>query len=732
MSSPDPVVNPSHSAEEDIYSLQAKITQLQSTIKALKKEGKTNADIVAESSKLNELRAILAEKIKEQTQNEVQFNRKAFDELILRKMYVVPSFEIHNGPAGLFDYGPLACGLKANMLALWRRHFVLEENMLEMECTNLTPSSVLETSGHVERFTDFMVKDEVTGDCFRADKLLEDAIDQFLAAHPELPPAEQEQHRVNQRQADAYDAEELHQMLNKYNVKSPTNNQNNLTKPFPFNLMFKTTIGPEGTHVGFLRPETAQGLFVNFRRLLDYNQQKMPFAAAQIGLGFRNEIAPRNGLLRVREFTMAEIEHFVNPQVKTHPRFKNVAGKELILFPSEDQLGSGRTIKMTIGEAVQKGIVNNETLGYFMARTQMWLEKIGVDPARMRFRQHLKTEMAHYAADCWDMEIKMSYGWIECVGHADRACFDLEQHSKRTGVPMLAAEKLAEAVSVERTVVEPNKKLIGPKFKGQQKAVIQAIEQLNEEEAANLKEALANNGSAIVGGEYEITSDLVSFTTEKKMVCEQKYTPSVIEPSYGIGRILYAVLEHSFSQRGNDEQRCVMSFKPAVAPIKVGIYRLINHAPFDPVVEEIRQVIQDQLNIAVRVDSSSGSVGRRYARADELGIPFGITVDFQSLLDHSVTVRDRDSMSQIRVPRRDLASLIAKLVNGEISWEQAMQRFVVVKVGDDEEGNEEGEETVAPKKSEVSTTKTTTAASETKTLSIEYTPRGSFSRPIFS
>ncbi len=265
MSSPDPAANSSPSAEEDIYSLQAKITQLQSTIKALKKEGKTNADIVAESSKLNELRSILAEKIKEQTQNEVQFNRKAFDELILRKMYVVPSFEIHNGPAGLFDYGPLACGLKANMLALWRRHFVLEENMLEMECTNLTPSSVLETSGHVERFTDFMVKDEVTGDCFRADKLLEDAIDQFLAAHPELPPAEQEQHRVNQRQADAYDAEELHQMLNKYNVKSPTNNQNNLTKPFPFNLMFKTTIGPEGTHVGFLRPETAQGLFVNFR-----------------------------------------------------------------------------------------------------------------------------------------------------------------------------------------------------------------------------------------------------------------------------------------------------------------------------------------------------------------------------------------------------------------------------------------------------------------------------------
>lgn len=255
----------SQKGEDEIFALQAKITQLQSTIKTLKKEGKTNADIVAESNKLNELRTHLAEMVKTQSQNEPQFNRKSFDELILRKMYVVPSFEIHNGPAGLFDYGPLACALKANMLALWRRHFVLEENMLEMECTNLTPSAVLETSGHVDRFTDFMVRDEITGECFRADKLLEDSIDQFLHAHPELSSEEQEAHRVNQRQADAFDAEELHQMLLKYNVKSPSNNQNNLTKPFPFNLMFKTTIGPEGTQVGFLRPETAQGLFVNFR-----------------------------------------------------------------------------------------------------------------------------------------------------------------------------------------------------------------------------------------------------------------------------------------------------------------------------------------------------------------------------------------------------------------------------------------------------------------------------------
>ena len=170
-------------------------------------------------------------------------------------------------------------------------------------------------------------------------------------------------------------------------------------------------IGPTGQLVGYLRPETAQGLFVNFRRLLDFNQGKMPFAAAQIGLGFRNEIAPRNGLLRVREFCMAEIEHFVNPSDKTTPRFASVAGKVLSLFSQDAQLGTGRPFPMAIGDAVARGLVNNETLGFFLARTQLFMEKIGLDPARLRFRQHLKTEMAHYAADCWDLEIHTSYGW---------------------------------------------------------------------------------------------------------------------------------------------------------------------------------------------------------------------------------------------------------------------------------------------------------------------------------
>ncbi len=254
----------SSNAVEDIFLLQAKVTHLQSTIKQMKKDGAAASDIASETEKLNDLRNRVGELAKLDTSVKI-FNRKGFDELILRKMYIVQSFEIHNGPAGLFDYGPPACALKANVLSLWRRHFSLEENMLEMECTCLTPSPVLETSGHVDRFTDFMVRDEISGDCFRADKLLEEAVDVYLAAHATLSEEEKNEHLRIQRQADAFSAEELHEMLLKYNVTSPNNPQNKLTKPFPFNLMFKTTIGPEGTNVGYLRPETAQGLFVNFK-----------------------------------------------------------------------------------------------------------------------------------------------------------------------------------------------------------------------------------------------------------------------------------------------------------------------------------------------------------------------------------------------------------------------------------------------------------------------------------
>ena len=169
-------------------------------------------------------------------------NRKLFDETVLRRMFVVPAFEIHGGVTGLFDLGPPGSALKANIVETWRRHFVLEEKMLEMECTCLTPEPVLKTSGHVDRFTDLMVKDVETGDCYRADKLLEDHIDDLLDKGG-VPPAEADAHRKVQRQADAYSPSELGQILRDYGIAAPATG-NALTEPFAFNLMFGTKIGP--------------------------------------------------------------------------------------------------------------------------------------------------------------------------------------------------------------------------------------------------------------------------------------------------------------------------------------------------------------------------------------------------------------------------------------------------------------------------------------------------------
>lgn len=670
--------------QDELDALNAKITKQGSVVRALKKASSSNVDEI--SSAVDALRALKLESEtlrakKEALDPTAQFNRKSFDDLILRKMFIIPSFEIHGGVKGLFDLGPPACALKASMVDVWRKHFVLAESMLEMECTCLTPEAVLKTSGHVDRFTDLMVKDPAGGECFRADKLLEDAIDELIEANADMPAAEREEHLRIQIQADAFSPKELDEKLVQYGCKAPSGEP--YGPSFPFNLMFKTSIGPEGTAVGFLRPETAQGLFVNFRRLLDANAQKMPFAAAQIGLGFRNEIAPRSGLLRVREFCMGEIEHFVNPDDKSHPNFSSVANKELVLFGREDQLGSGKTKTVAVGEAVSSGLVDNETLAYFMARTQLFMERIGMDPTRLRFRQHLTTEMAHYACDCWDLEIQSSYGWVECVGHADRACYDLRVHGEATKTPMVATLKLDEAREVEAAKLKFDRKVLGKTFKADQRVVAGALEALagDWKDFEPIATALETEGKTTVDG-FEITKDMVTWKKTKKKVHEIKFTPSVIEPSFGMGRILYSLLEHCFYQRDADEQRCVMKFKPAVAPQKCAVLPISSGAEVNAVVDEIAAELMES-DLATRVDKSTAALGRRYARVDEIGVPFAVTVDFDTLTDGTVTIRERDSMAQIRLPKSDVTRLLFDIVHGRSTWEEATAKYPIVQVKED-------------------------------------------------
>ena len=213
-----------------------------------------------------------------------------------------------------------------------------------------------------------------------------------------------------------------------------------------------------------------------FRDLLYFNGNKLPFAAAQIGQSYRNEISPRAGLIRVREFTQAEIEHFLNPNDKSHPKFPSVAEIEPLLFSRVLQRSETRKPeRMSFGDAIEKGIIGNQTLAYFMGRTYLFMEKVGIKRDKMRFRQHLEHEMAHYAEDCWDCEVETSYGWIECVGLADRSAYDLKAHSKKSGAELVALEKFAEPKDVEVIEAKPNKKELGKTFRQDSKLICDNI-----------------------------------------------------------------------------------------------------------------------------------------------------------------------------------------------------------------------------------------------------------------
>lgn len=404
---------------------------------------------------------------------------------------------------------------------------------------------------------------------------------------------------------------------------------------------------------------------------------------------------------------MGEIEHFVNPDDKSHPSFPSVADKELVLFGSDDQLGSGKTKTLSIGEAVKSGLVNNETLGYFMARTQLFMEKIGMDPARMRFRQHLKTEMAHYACDCWDLEIQSSYGWVECVGHADRACYDLDVHSKKTKTPMLATQRLDTPKEIEVAKLKFDRKALGKAFRQDQRVVSAALEALAESWTTfePIATALETDGKTTVDG-FEVTKDMLTWTKTSKKVSEIKFTPSVIEPSFGMGRILYSLLEHSFYQREGDEQRIVMKFKPAVAPNKCAVLPISSSPEVNAIVDEIAADLMES-DLSTRVDKSTAALGRRYARADELGVPFAVTVDFDTLKDDTVTVRERDSMVQIRLAKSEVTRLMFDIVHGRTTWEDAVKTHRIVQISEDGE----------------------TTGAEGATTVVEGTIRGKFSRP---
>ncbi|CAR27437.1 hypothetical protein ZYGR_0I07120 [Zygosaccharomyces rouxii] len=636
----------------------------------------------------------------------IPFNREHLESVLRQRFFFAPAFDLYGGVSGLYDYGPPGCAFQANVVDYWRKHFILEEDMLEVDCTMLTPHDVLKTSGHVDKFSDWMCKDRKTGEIFRADHIVEEVLEARLvgdkearglvkdanASAKEDADKKKRKKKVKQIQAvkledavikeyeevlakiDGYSGKELGELMQRFNIGNPVTGDP-LEPPVAFNLMFETAIGPSGQLKGYLRPETAQGQFLNFNKLLEFNNGKTPFASASIGKSFRNEISPRSGLLRVREFLMAEIEHFLDPLDKSHPRFHEVKDVKLSFLPREVQeAGSTEPIVKTIGEAVESKMVDNETLGYFIARISQFLLAIGVDATKLRFRQHLANEMAHYAADCWDGELLTSFGWIECVGCADRSAYDLTVHSEKTKQKLVVRQKLEKPVEVTRWEIDLTKKLFGPKFRKDTPLVEAYLLNLSQEELASKAEELKNTGKIVfqvegIDGKLDLDDKFVQIEKRTKIEHVREFVPNVIEPSFGIGRIIYSVFEHSFWSRPEDTARSVLSFAPLVAPTKVLLVPLSNHKDLAPVTAQVSKQLRTE-KIPFRVDDSGVSIGKRYARNDELGTPFGVTIDFDSCKDGSVTLRERDSTKQVRGSTKDVIEAIRSITYGGVTWEE--------------------------------------------------------------
>ena len=571
-------------------------------------------------------------------------------ELAKRRGFLWSSFELYGGTAGFYDYGPLGAMLKRRVENTWRDIFVINEGYYEIEAPTIGIEDIFIASGHVGGFSDPLTECQKCHEAFRADHLVKDVVDN----------------------PDTLSAEELTGIINKNNIKCPECG-GKLGAVYEFNLMFKTSIGPGGKRAGYLRPETAQGMFVDFPRLLKFYRDHLPFGATQIGKAYRNEISPRQGVIRLREFTQAEAEIFIDPRNKTHPKFNEISNIVLNLYSQAGQ-AAGESQKMSIKEVVAKGIIAHEFMGYCLAITYRFLVRVGISADKLRFRQHMKDEMAHYAADCWDAEILSDrFGWVEVVGIADRTDYDLKAHAKQSETELAVYVPYDKPKTVERFVIKPNMGILGPKFKGKAARIANALKSLKPEElSADVIEL------TIDGEKIKIEKSAVAFEKVTEEVHGETIIPHVIEPSFGIDRIIYSLLEHSYFEEEaveegeEDKTRIVLHLPPEVAPVQAAVLPLLTRDELVKPAEEIVKMLR-KAGILVAYDDS-GTIGRRYRRNDEIGTPYSITVDYQTLDDGSVTIRDRDTMKQVRASMNDIAENVCDLIYGGTSFEEVGRR----------------------------------------------------------
>ena len=537
--------------------------------------------------------------------------------MLRQRGILLPAFDLYGGAKGLYDFGPVGGRLRSRLNQVWLDHWLGMGDVVEISCPTVTPYEVLEASGHVGEFSDFMTVCQQCNEASRADTLLE-------PHHPN---------------PDSLSKSELQQLLNQVNPECPNCSSQDWSDVEAQNLMFSTTIGAGASgRDGFMRPETAQGMFTSFSSLYRHFRERLPFGAVQVGKGYRNEISPRQGMIRLREFNMAELEYFIDPE---EPLAHDFSAWTSIDFNLID--GEGNQHSMSLSNAVESGLVRHATVGYFMGKTYDFLINVGIDASRLRFRQHAANEMAHYASDCWDVEIEGSYGWVECVGIAHRGCYDLEAHEKASGKTLRARREYSEPRIIEIDGWTIDGGTAGPAFRGDASQVKSIVETFDSDIEFPVDVTLED------GRQQTIEIQHVKRVQKTVKETGEWFIPHVVEPAFGIDRILWHVLDHAFieTEKAGEPYR-ILKLSNCISPIDVAILPLFEKDGMETMAQELHQRCCATSGLVSLYDGS-GSIGKRYARADEIGIPICVTIDHQSIEDQTVTLRNRDDGTQTRV-----------------------------------------------------------------------------------
>jgi glycyl-tRNA synthetase len=550
-------------------------------------------------------------------------------EIAKRKGFFWPSFEIYGGVSGFIDLGPLGTKLMKKIEDKWRNFFVKKLKLLEITTPIIMPHKVFEASGHVEHFKDPMVECTRCERKYRADHLLKEFAEISV---------------------ESLTLEELNSKIKEMGIKCPEC-KGALSSPKYFSTMFTTTIGPYSQSIGYARPETAQGIFIDFKRVFEIAREKFPLGIAQIGRVLRNEISPRQGPIRLREFTIMEFEFFFDPEDPTCPMLSEVENELINIVPLELRIkGIDKPLCISIKEALKNKYILTEWLAYFMALSKMFISELGIPEEKQRFHEKLPEERAHYSIQTYDHEVFLErWGWIEMAGHAYRTDYDLSRHMESTKEDLRIFKAYEKPIIKYVKMISPVLSSIKQTFKENSRKVIELLTSLNAEEVEKrIKEKgyLEINGFKILPSHFEI---------KVKEIKEygKKFIPHVVEPSFGAERLIYATLEYAYTRI---KDRDVLKIPPSIAPIQAIVLPLVNKNGLQEKAMEVYSMIEKS-GFDVEYDDS-GSIGRRYARADEAGIPLAITIDYQTLKDETVTIRDRDTWKQIRVPISQLEEVI--------------------------------------------------------------------------